>query len=859
MDEFDAAYEVLDETIKEFAAFLGSRDSVSETDTRCKLIDRILVDVCGWPEGEISREDHVDSGFTDYVLSPHGHPFVCVEAKREGIAFTLPEHRKQTLYALNGGLLTEDSIKAAVQQVQQYCVDQGVPFAIATNGNAWIIFKAVRTDMPWKKGRARVFNSLDEIRADFTDFWNLLSYEALCNGSLADTFDSSLRSERELHRVIDRLHNANLPLQRNRLNVDLQPIIRLIFEDIAEQDSLDILESCYIHTGSLNNVATDIDHVLTEAIPKFLIDEGIQPLTPPSHRRSFERILKGIVNETRGGLFLLLGGIGCGKSTFLKRYQKTVGKRVLDERAVWFHIDFLKAPTDVTQMEAFVWSEILDDLRRRYSELQPERRKHLHAIFEPEIDALRSTVLQGARPGTSRFDSTVGPYLARWQEELVKYVPRLVQNTCIQAARVPLLFVDNVDQLASQYQAQIFLLAQRVTRVMSCITIVALREESYFSTSVRKAFTAYTSRRFHIAPPLIRRLLGSRLDYSIAYLEGARTSDLDSPDAYRIDEVCDFLRVVQFAILNNRKIGRFIKAICHGNMRLALEMFGLFVTSGATDVDKMIRIFNRDGLYHIAEHEFVKAIMLGDRAYYKEEESAVANLFNVGSEKNASHFTAWRILRLLNSRLGESTPEGRGYVEISNISYDFEQVMQNAQDVIATLNRLVQRNLVELNSRATDEIADASHCRITSGGWYYIKYLSHSFAYLDLVLQDTPINSQELVNRLKDSVWRVNNRLDAPEDQLERVRARFERVEEFLGYLHSEEEAEREHFSLDVHSSPLSEPIVPAILESFENERKWIDRRLRENREKYADEVGADSDDAEELLFGMNESDDAPT
>ena len=49
-------------------------------------------------------------------------------------------------------------------------------------------------------------------------------------------------------------------------------------------------------------------------------------------------------------------------------------------------------------------------------------------------------------------------------------------------------------------------------------------------------------------------------------------------------------------------------------MRSALEYFIAFLTSGATDVDKMLNIYRRDGKYHVGFHEFVKSIMLAARA-----------------------------------------------------------------------------------------------------------------------------------------------------------------------------------------------------------------------------------------------------
>ncbi len=83
-------------------------------------------------------------------------------------------------------------------------------------------------------------------------------------------FGSNLRMSRESHRVINILFNADLPLQRNRLNMQLQPLVRYIFEDITGDNQLEILQSCYVHYGSLKIVARDIEATITDTIPQFL-------------------------------------------------------------------------------------------------------------------------------------------------------------------------------------------------------------------------------------------------------------------------------------------------------------------------------------------------------------------------------------------------------------------------------------------------------------------------------------------------------------------------------------------------------------------------------------------------------------
>jgi hypothetical protein len=65
MSNADQALESLRQIRSEFTDFCKLHGAVSETDTRCKIIDRILKEVCFWPEGTITREDHVSSGYID--------------------------------------------------------------------------------------------------------------------------------------------------------------------------------------------------------------------------------------------------------------------------------------------------------------------------------------------------------------------------------------------------------------------------------------------------------------------------------------------------------------------------------------------------------------------------------------------------------------------------------------------------------------------------------------------------------------------------------------------------------------------------------------------------------------------------
>ena len=171
---------------------------------------------------------------------------------------------------------------------------------------------------------------------------------------------------RESHRVINILFNADLPLQRNRLNTQLQPLSKLIFEDITSDNQIEILQSCYVHYGSLRIVARDIDTTITDTIPAFLRRERTEPIFQTADSAGkFGELVHDRVSSSQSELCLLLGGIGSGKTTFLRRYQLTVGQEILTKHSLWFHIDFLKAPEEPTDVELFIWSLILEQIRDR--------------------------------------------------------------------------------------------------------------------------------------------------------------------------------------------------------------------------------------------------------------------------------------------------------------------------------------------------------------------------------------------------------------------------------------------------------------------------------------------------------------
>jgi hypothetical protein len=211
-----------------------------------------------------------------------------------------------------------------------------------------------------------------------------------------------------------------------------------------------------------------------------------------------------------------------------------------------------------------------------------------------------------------------------------------------------------------------------------------------------------------------------------------------------------------------------------------------------------------------------------------------------------------RLLNLLLGRVESASPEGRGFARLEDILRLFADVFGDASDVIWNANRLLARQLVEVDTRSTLSIENASYIRVTSGGWYYAKFLTKAFAYLDLVLEDTSFANHVIVDQLAEDCAAVDAVPTDAYHKLEKIELRFTRVDRFLQYLQESEQRERDEYSLHGSAGILSQEIVRPVREQYEREKAFTRRRLAANAENRPDtEVGPVSREADRELAGI--------
>jgi hypothetical protein len=251
-----------------------------------------------------------------------------------------------------------------------------------------------------------------------------------------------------------------------------------------------------------------------------------------------------------------------------------------------------------------------------------------------------------------------------------------------------------------------------------------------------------------------------------------------------------------------------------GDLRKAMQMFQQFMISGHTDASKILAITREKSLYTIPVHEFIKSIALGDLRHYHSDASPLLNLYTISDESRPSHFTKLRLLGLLYYYRNRSSSFGQGFISIDILEREFARIGTSQVDLDESLKALASYSAVENELYEPNAIGKAY--RITPAGRYYSRDLAARFAYLDLVLQDTPIADPIVFEKILSTVeWTY-------------LEDRFTRVHFFVQYLVEEEARE---YTAILHTSeapPLRRGIGRVLLQEFEKDREMIRRRVAE-------------------------------
>ena len=510
---------------------------LTESDTRSKLIDPIFKKILGWGENDIRREEPVASGYVDYIFGSD-FPYFHVEAKRSTPRFQMAAKSRARILQIDGPHLLRSSnkiLREGIQQAARYAFDLGTDFTVLTNGPQFIVFKTRISGKSWKSGKAVVWHDFDDIEADFPRFYDALARENVRSGSLHQLFQDVDSVTRSFYLPLARVRNPDAELVRNKYWGKISKYFGPLLDDRPENNEIqdEILRHCYVSTPISDQADKEIDSLLRDGMPPFLTDSKFVDIKRAQSRgTAFDYAFESDIKGSKPATYLLTGGVGSGKTTFLKRFATISQPTLLKHYCVWIHVDFLplgKVSVDeaTSHLEEYTYAEIRRQLNENYKDLVPIDGEKLRELFSLQIAEYRKTRLFGIVEGSEKWNEYVNEIVDGLFQNDYAFVEAILRQARTRGRR-PVLILDNTDQLGEAFQGAVFLFAQRMAKDLSAFTVVALREEKYFAAYRRGIFDAYGERRFHIGSPQLSEVIATRLERGLSKYMNAAGGEEDA-------------------------------------------------------------------------------------------------------------------------------------------------------------------------------------------------------------------------------------------------------------------------------------------------------------------------------------------
>ena len=746
----------------------------NEAETRLKVIDRVLFEVLGWKHDDVSVEERVwedgHTTFVDYIIRTAGTSFV-IEAKKVGASFLeVPNVRRRRLTSS----FVSGEVGKAVIQARDYARKKSIPFAVVTNGNAWIAFPATRIDqVSFADSAAIVFPTLTSaLRDEYSEFAHLLSRSEVISGSLEAELLGRTEDQLGDQRLNRYFTNRTVPPGRNPLYPLIEDAVVTAFTDSIVDKNPDLLKKCYVQTPERIKFDRQINMYIQRQQSVF----GQPPIRPLQRKetRDLSNAIERSRSTARPVAILVLGVVGAGKTTFLHytRYVSMVDFFQANEGGPyphWIHIDFRDfGPSDA--LTAFIYLKLreyasTDHFLSNFEQcIRPAYRDQIRALREGPLKLLSSE---------EKINERVADYLLT-QSQQNEYLDRLLAYS---ATKAPVfLVVDNIDQFeTADLQARIFSEAMAIAHRNRMNLVLCLRDATFVRHRSSPTFDAFDFVPVSIDPPAIPAVLSKRFFLTKQLLKN-RPGEFIAENGARV-EMSDLSIVADLlsSSILGTNVGNIIDILATSDVRLALRMTREFLESGYSNPGHAINTYRDTGFYVLPRHEALRSVLLGNHRVYSEEFSILANPFDARLSRNTHQMLRMFILSALVTM--SSHAEFR-YADGGEIRAALKEVGFGDAATKKVLEDLYNSRFIFTSGHEEPTIASSFYPSRLGG--FVVRFLIADATFLEAVMMDTFIPARADWDQLRA----LSEEIEGTRNVIARLKIRQDRIRIFYRSMH---------------------------------------------------------------------------
>jgi hypothetical protein len=569
LEPVDAAYDRFQSVVHEVAGYLNSVET--EADTRLKVVNRLLVEVLGWPLGEVLTEAGAEGGFADYACSVDGRFRLIVEAKRDGRALGVQGRPPGAAFKISGPVFRDAAAQEGIKQAIRYCGSKNAELACVTNGREWIVFRGTRLGdgLDTREGMAFVFSNLVDVGTKFALFHSLLSYEAAGRFDFRPYFQEAegqpIRTS-AFHKSLRAPGTARF-LPSGALAADLDKMMASFFERLTGDQDPDLVDLCFVETTESQHADRQLAKIAEEIVAR------VQSLET-GHGDALTSLIARVQETKRHEFVLIVGTKGAGKSTFIG----LVLPNRLASQCVVVRVDLKNSPGDAGGIVPWLDAELLDAAE---AELFPEGPdfNEIEGMFFDEYTRLRKG------PWAALYGSDKVQFQIRFGEMVEKmrrdrrndYIQGLIRNVVNSRKKLPVIVFDNADHFDIDFQQKVYQYARAIYERAVCLVVLPITDRTSWQLSKHGALQSFEHEALFLPTPPTDAIIRKRIEF----IERRITAERERPEdryfvqrgiSLRVDDLTAFTRSLQRVFLQTSDTSRWIGSLANHDVRRTLSL-----------------------------------------------------------------------------------------------------------------------------------------------------------------------------------------------------------------------------------------------------------------------------------------------
>ncbi|MER9231261.1 hypothetical protein NKI56_03985 [Mesorhizobium sp. M0622] len=459
---------------------------------------------------------------------------------------------------------------------------------------------------------------------------------------------------------------------------------------------------------------------------------------------------------------IIVGAVGSGKSTFIRRYYRHLMTEEVREKTIWSFINFNDTGPDIPDVNRFVAEKFLESLGEQngYDFFDEEQ---LDKIFAPDISRFERGHKSLLRDNPADYATKLSDTRDSLTANPEKFSEAVARHYAGERGQGLVVVFDNVDKRSRDQQLKIFESAQWFKSLTKGLILVNLRDSTFEAHKDEPPLDAFINAiNFYIKPPRFAQVIRKRLELVLENLpaEVDRKQEYALASGYRIQypssRLGEFLMSIYLSLFDSKEVqvASTLEALVAKDVRRALGMFSDILVSPHVPTAQITGAAIAGSSFRIPERHILRSLMRGRYQYYNGRSIYIHDIMSADDNHvRPSNFIFCDILEyLVRNRKGKIDFNQEGYATIGTVVKQMGRLGYDDQDALDATLTLVEKGLIEPEALISTDLGEQDAVRVHASGFVHDRILLRRDEYVTGTTTSLKVASKDVADYI-GSIW----------------------------------------------------------------------------------------------------------